>query len=178
MPIIREAKQEELGSISELVLSVYSNMRGFPSETQQPQYYEKLKNMAWVVEESSATLLVAVCEQQTLLGCVVYIGDMSLYGSGGIAPLEQSTSGIRLLAVDEKARGAGIGKALTNACIAKAIEAKHQQVILHTTEAMQVAWVMYEKMGFERTMQFDFKQNGFQVYGFCLLINADDTYGR
>jgi ribosomal protein S18 acetylase RimI-like enzyme len=89
---------------------------------------------------------------------------------GGVATSVQHASGIRLLGVDPAFRGRGEGKALTLACIELARESGHSQVILHTTQAMQLAGGMYEKLGFVRSEDLDFSQQGLQVYGFRLAL--------
>jgi catechol 2,3-dioxygenase-like lactoylglutathione lyase family enzyme len=80
----------------------------------------------------------------------------------------KNASGIRLLGVDPKYRRSGAGKALTNACIQLARQQGHDQVILHSTQAMKVAWGMYEKLGFQRSPDLDFSQQDLQVFGFRL----------
>jgi ribosomal protein S18 acetylase RimI-like enzyme len=56
---------------------------------------------------------------------------------------------IRMLVVAPKARGRGIGKALTNECIDRAKRDDAKTVALHTSEVMQTALAMYLRMGFE-----------------------------
>lgn len=113
-------------------------------------------------------LLTAVSSEDRINGAVVYIGDMKYYGSGGTATLERNAAGFRLLAVDPAARGLGIGKLLTDACIQLAKDENQSQMIIHTTEAMQVAWKMYENIGFRRSKDLDFLQENLPVYGFRL----------
>ncbi|MDP1830778.1 MAG: GNAT family N-acetyltransferase [Geothrix sp.] len=96
------------------------------------------------------------------------IGDMAEYGSGGTATAVQNASGIRLLGISPRFRQLGAGRALTNACIQLARDKGHAQVILHTTQAMQVAWRLYEQLGFARSEDLDFLQQGFPVFGFRL----------
>jgi len=84
-------------------------------------------------------------------------------------------SGIRLLAVHPNARGMGIGKALTQTCIQMAKDKKQSQVVLHTTKAMHAAWRLYERMGFKRSPDLDFKQQELSVYGFRLIIDTPKT---
>lgn len=69
-------------------------------------------------------------------------------------------------------RGQGIGKLLTNYCIATAKQQNLQQLIIHTTKAMQTAWAMYESMGFTRAPHLDFMQEQLPVYGFTLMLSA------
>jgi ribosomal protein S18 acetylase RimI-like enzyme len=107
-----------------------------------------------------------------LAGGVVYFGDVASYGAGGAAMQLPRTSGIRLLGVDPARRGGGGGKALTLACIELARTAGHEQVVLHTTQPMQVAWAMYERLGFVRRPELDFSQQGLPVFGFGLSLQA------
>jgi GNAT superfamily N-acetyltransferase len=95
---------------------------------------------------------------------------MEYYGSGGTATQEKNAAGFRLLAVDVGARGLGIGKLLTIACIEKAKEQKQKQLIIHTTKAMRIAWRMYENLGFKRSEDLDFMQGELPVFGFRLQL--------
>jgi GNAT superfamily N-acetyltransferase len=104
------------------------------------------------------------------VAAVVFFSDMQYYGSGGTATQEKNSAGFRLLAVDPSARGQGLGKLLTNECIRRAKERNLSQVIIHTTKAMQQAWKMYEGIGFKRSEDLDFLQQGFPVFGFRLKL--------
>ena len=167
---IREAKPQEYGQIGALMVEVYSQLEGFPKKDEQPEYYQLLANIGTLTNKPSVKLLAAVNSEGKLGGAVVYIGDMQHYGSGGTATREKNAGGFRLLAVDPKTRGKGLGKALTQACIQLAKKEKQQQLIIHSTQAMQTAWKMYEKMGFARSEDLDFLQGNFPVYGFRLKL--------
>lgn len=65
-------------------------------------------------------------------------------------------SAFRLLAVDPGARGHGLGRLLTDACIDRARSQGATGVGLHTTAPMAVARGMYERMGFVRAPEYDF----------------------
>ena len=56
----------------------------------------------------------------------------------------------------EDYRGQGIGKALVQECLRRARKDGCTGLALHTTDMMQVAMAMYERMGFFRTPEFDF----------------------
>ena len=152
------------------MINVYSGLDGFPTPIEQPGYYEMLANIGSFNEEKDTKVLVALSVAGKLVGGVVYFGDMARYGSGGTATSEKNASGIRLLGVDPESRGAGVGKALTNACLQQARDSGHSQVILHTTQAMQVAWELYLKLGFERSPDLDFTQEELPVFGFRLRL--------
>lgn len=163
---IRNAAVGEFEAIGLLMVDVYSKLNGFPTEEEQPSYYDLLRRVGQFTLKPEVSLLVAVDDIGVLLGTVVYFGDMSHYGSGGSATKETNSAGFRLLAVAEHARGMGIGKALTEECLKRAKEAGLQQVIIHSTMAMQTAWNMYEKMGFVRSVDLDFMQGSLPVFGF------------
>jgi GNAT superfamily N-acetyltransferase len=165
---IRDLRPSEFDAIGELMVEVYSNLEGFPTPQEQPHYYELLANIGRFTEKPNARVLVAESDQGALVGGIVYFGDMAEYGSGGIATSVKGASGIRLLGVSPHHRNTGAGRALANACIRLAREKGHSQVILHTTQAMQTAWRLYEKLGFVRSEDLDFLQQGFSVFGFRL----------
>jgi len=168
--IIRNAKPDEFSDTGKLMVEVYSQLDGFPTQTEQPAYYKMLLNVGELTKKPKTEILVAIKDEHQVLGAVVYFGDMQYYGSGGTATIEKNAAGFRLLAVSPAARGLGIGKMLTLACIKKAKEQKLNQVIIHTTKAMQTAWKMYEKIGFKRSEDLDFMQEKLPVFGFRLKI--------
>ena len=167
---IREIARDEYRLLGRLMNNVYSRLDGFPGQEEQPDYYEMLDNIGSFNEEKDTRVLVAITTEGELVGGIVYFGNMVSYGSGGTATLEKNASGIRLLGVEPRSRGAGVGKALTNACIQLARDRAHSQVILHTTQAMQVAWGLYLKLGFERSADLDFVQEQLPVFGFRLRL--------
>jgi GNAT superfamily N-acetyltransferase len=167
---IRDLHQDEFEGLGRLMVEVYSSLADFPTPAEQPRYYDLLAHIGDFARKKDARVLVAVSENGELIGGVVYFGDMAEYGSGGIATTVKDASGIRLLGVDPRFRNAGVGKALTTACIQLAKEQGHSQVILHTTQPMQIAWRMYEGLGFVRSEDLDFLQQGLPVSGFKLWL--------
>ena len=170
MYIVRKAKPEEYSRIGKLMVDVYSQLEGFPTPSEQPNYYNLLANVGSLTATPETELLVAVSARDKIAGAVVYFGDMRYYGSGGTATQEQHASGFRLLAVHPGERGKGIGKLLTTACIQRAKVKKSRQLIIHTTTAMQTAWKMYEQLGFKRSENLDFMQGSLPVFGFRLIL--------
>lgn len=167
---IRNAVPSEFEEMGKLMVQVYSQVEGFPTELEQPNYYKILANIGELTNKPETELLVAISSEGKIMGGVVYFSDMQYYGSGGIATKEQNASGFRLLAVDPLTRGKGIGKLLINECILKAKDKNHNQVIIHSTMAMQIAWKMYENLGFKRSEDLDFMQGELPVFGFRLLL--------
>lgn len=167
---IRNAKPEEFTEIGNLMVEVYSQLEGFPKPSEQPNYYKMLANIGELTINPGTELLVAVSSENEILGGVVFFNDMKYYGSGGTATNEKNAAGFRLLAVSSSARGKGIGKLLTLECIRKAKKENLSQMIIHSTKAMQIAWGMYENLGFKRAEDLDFMQGELPVFGFRLSL--------
>jgi GNAT superfamily N-acetyltransferase len=167
---VRNARPAEFKEIGKLMVQVYSQLEGFPKESEQPDYYRMLADVGELTNRPETELLVALSPDNRIVGGVVFIGDMKYYGSGGTATLEKNAAGFRLLAVHPVARGKGTGRLLTEECIKKARDRKLNQIIIHTTKAMQIAWKMYEKMGFKRSQDLDFMQGNLPVFGFRLKL--------
>ncbi|MGD9993582.1 MAG: GNAT family N-acetyltransferase [Salinivirgaceae bacterium] len=167
---IRNARPDEFETLGELMVKVYSQLKGFPKPDEQPAYYEMLASIGQQTLKPCTELLVAVTSHDVVAGGVVYFSDMQYYGSGGTATQEKNASGFRLLAVDPAFRELGIGYQLTRECIEKARLHNNQQVVIHTTKAMQTAWKMYEKIGFVRSLDLDFMQGQLPVFGFRLKL--------
>lgn len=168
--VVRNAREAEFDEIGQLMVRVYSDLEGFPNAEEQPAYYDMLTNIGELTKKPNTELLVAVSSNGKIAGGVVYFSDMKFYGSGGTATQVQNASGFRLLAVDPSTRGHGVGKLLTNVCINKAKEHRNRQVVIHTTNSMQIAWKMYEDLGFKRSEDLDFMQADLLVYGFRLSL--------
>ena len=73
---------------------------------------------------------------------------------------------IRMLAVDEDARGAGIACQLMDACEACAREAGLAGVVLSTESSMHAAHRLYERRGYARESSRDWEVRGFRLLGY------------
>ena len=163
---VRNARLEEHLKIGGLMVDVYSQLEGFPKETEQPGYYQMLKNIGTLTTNPETELLIAISSEAQIAGAVVYFGDMKYYGSGGTATSESNSAGFRFLAVDPKVRRQGIGNLLIEECIRKARESHRTQMIIHSTKAMQTAWKIYLNLGFKESEDLDFLQGELPVFGF------------
>jgi GNAT superfamily N-acetyltransferase len=167
---VRNATLDEFDEVGKLMIRGYSQLEGFSTESEQPEYHKMLASIGELTKKPNTELLIAISSTNKIAGAIVYFSDMSSYGSGGTATLEANASGFRLLAVDHDARGHGIGELLINECIDKAKAINQEQVIIHSTRFMQVAWKIYEKLGFERSEDLDFMQGSLPVFGFRLKL--------
>ena len=128
--------------------------------------------LAALNEEGTAERIVAerdgAIEGSVLLypaGTVVRIPD------GGTVRRDQPE--VRLLAVAPAARGRGIGRALIDECARRARRSGASVLALHTTDMMRVAVRMYERMGFVRAPELDYRPApGVVVKGYALSLGA------
>ncbi|NLR92135.1 MULTISPECIES: GNAT family N-acetyltransferase [Flammeovirga] len=167
--IIALANKSEFKELGELVINVYSKLEGFPQPDVYPDYYSTLANFGELVIDPSVKVFKAVYNQE-ILGMVIYFDNMEFYGSGGTAPEEKNAGGFRLLAVKESAKGKGVGRLLIEHCISLAKDSQHQNLIIHSTEAMKTARKIYDKYGFQRAVDLDFLHDGLDVFGYRLSL--------
>jgi DNA-binding MarR family transcriptional regulator/ribosomal protein S18 acetylase RimI-like enzyme len=91
--------------------------------------YDEKYERCWIAEMNGENV-----------GCVMLVKDK-----------EPGTARIRLLIVDAKARGLGLGTQLTEACVQFAREAGYTKITLWTHSVLTAARHVYEKAGFTLT---------------------------
>lgn len=74
--LIRKAQPNEFAELGKLMVKVYSQLEGFPKESEQPNYYKMLANIGELTRSPKAELLVAVSPENIIVGGLVYFGDM------------------------------------------------------------------------------------------------------
>lgn len=148
--IFREAEISDIAAIAQLTKLAYSDFADVLTTENWNKMSNSLSN-----EDMFAELLkkatVFVCSLDTQL-----IGSIYLVPSGNptsIFPAEWCY--IRLLGVHPNYRNLGIGKKLTNLCIQHATIAGENTVALHTSEFMDSAREMYERLGFEQVKELE-----------------------
>ena len=88
-------------------------------------------------------------------GCAYFViqRDGRVVGGGGIAPLDAGPPGVcelRKMYFLPELRGAGLGKALLERCLATARELGYHTCYLETLTGMRAARKLYEQLGFQR----------------------------
>ena len=131
---------EEIRALGLLSYGQHKNVLGDGWTTMQAN----LCNPAtWETVLSTSTGFL--CESEGRL-----VGMAFLVGSGhptDIYPAD--TSYIRMVGVHPEFSGLGIARELTGQCIQRARELKENTVMLHTSEFMNAARHIYEKLGFK-----------------------------
>ena len=147
--LIRPVRPDAYAALGELTVAAY---RAIPFEMPHQDVYDvQLRDVARRAETSC--VVVASTPAGELLGGVTYVsGPNDPYSEG----LREGEAGMRMLAVDRAHRRRGVGRTLTEWCLARARADGRLRLILHTAVWMPDAIRLYERMGFARQPQIDF----------------------
>jgi len=148
--VLREAGSDDFDNVSLLLRDAYLQYENFLPAGAWKFYLEDMMNVRSRLKESQ--LIVAESDGQ-LAGTVTLYLDAEHSSQGG---WPKGWASIRLLAVHPAYRGHGIGRALMEECIRRCRDQGIATIVLRTTEMMDVARRMYEKIGFVRVPEFDF----------------------
>lgn len=103
-------------------------------------------NLAGMSGLADAGEVIVAEADERIAGAVAYIPP----GAPKAAFFDQAWPVIRMLVVDPAHRGNGIGRALTDECLARAARDGAKVIALHTSPIMIVALPMYQRMGFTK----------------------------
>jgi GNAT superfamily N-acetyltransferase len=143
---IRDVHPDEYAAVGELVVDVYRTI--IPG---LDEYADELRNVADRIE---AGVLVWVADDDgALAGTVSYVPEPGPYAEFDDA----NGAGIRMLAVLPEFQGRGIGEALVRACLERGRADGRQRVYLDTTQWMETAQRLYERIGFARAPELDWE---------------------
>jgi ribosomal protein S18 acetylase RimI-like enzyme len=143
---VREVRPSEYQAAGRLVVDAYRTL----GVAQSAAYEAEMADVGARV--ASSTVLVAVVGSQ-IRGCATFAaGDSPLYEVD-----DPDGATIRMLGVAATARGQGIGEALARACIERARAAGAMRIWLHTEPFMQAAHRLYERLGFMRAPEKDWR---------------------
>jgi GNAT superfamily N-acetyltransferase len=148
--LIRNARSDELDNVSLLLKDAYQQYENIIHPEAWKSYLEDIMDVRSRLGKSD--LIIAELNHGLA-------GAVTLYLDGSHSFPEAWPKGwavVRLLAVRPEYRGQGIGRVLMEECIRRCRQAKVAAIGLHTTEAMDIARQMYERMGFERFPESDF----------------------
>lgn len=154
---VRVATESDFERARSVLATSYSEYeKAFPPEN----WDRYLADIIDLEGRSAASDLIVAERDGRVVGCVSYFppGAKASYPSDSFSEhWPPDWAAFRLLAVDPAARGAGVGRTLTDACIDRARAQGAPALGLHTTQPMAIARAMYERMGFERAPRFDFR---------------------
>jgi len=162
--LIRDARPEDRDAIRETTLAAYQEYA-----SRMPGFWEGYRQniVASLDEVGEAEQLVAV-DEGVIVGTVLRYPPRRMKISRTDS-LDMPWPEVRLLAVSPAVRGRGVGAALMRECARRVRAAGGRVLSLHTTDMMQTAMHMYERMGFVRAPELDFKPApGVTVKGYRL----------
>jgi predicted N-acetyltransferase YhbS len=164
---IRDIRPDEYDDLATITLEAYTTLDGHVTEA---EYEAELQDVATRAEAASTTVLVALDDDDTILGGITYI-------AGPSSPLaeheEPDAAAIRMLAVAVAAQRRGVGEALVRACLDRARAEGQRQVVLHSTTWMHGAHRLYQRLGFARDTTLDWTPvPDVPLLGFRLLLDA------
>jgi ribosomal protein S18 acetylase RimI-like enzyme len=159
---VREILPDEHPRLGELTVAAYLEIPGVADEG---EYLSELRDVEG--RAAQVPVLVAVDDDRAVLGGVAYVP-----GPGPLAEIERDDeAGIRMLAVAPEAQGRGIGRALVEACIARARAEGKRRLVLLTLPTMTVAQGLYRSLGFERDEANDWEyEPGRVLWSFALAL--------
>jgi ribosomal protein S18 acetylase RimI-like enzyme len=143
--IVRDALPAELPAVGELRVAAYT-ASGFMSETSR--YAPRLRALG---ADGVGSVLIAVAEDGRIVGTVML--QTSQQAAEIVTGPEEAE--IRALAVDPGVRGQGIGQALLQAALDRAVGHGKRHLVLLTQPEMAAARRLYERAGFRRLPERD-----------------------
>jgi GNAT superfamily N-acetyltransferase len=164
---IREVTPEDREEVLNVLLEAYLQYETIIPESKWELYRQSILDsfdndgpVARIVAESDGTIVGSV---QLFLSSDVAYG---VPGMGIESPI------IRYLAVSPKQRGKGIATALIRESARRAVDLGASWLHLHTSDMMESAVKLYERLGFERAFDTDIMNGETLVKGYRLDLKA------
>jgi predicted N-acetyltransferase YhbS len=148
---VREARSEDRHAAREITLAAFQQYAAVMPPPRWTGYRENI--LATLTDVAPAQQIVAE-KEGVILGSILLYPPGTAFSTPDEGPL--TCPEVRLLAVAPEARGQGIGTALMKESIRRARRLGAACLNLHTTDMMQVAMRMYERMGFVHAPDLDF----------------------
>jgi ribosomal protein S18 acetylase RimI-like enzyme len=156
---IRLALPSEYEAAGELAVEAYAYDGFLPAGS---GYASILRDAA---DRAAKAELWVATDRDALLGTVTYCPPGSVYREIGL----DGEGEFRMLAVSGRARGLGIGTALTVRCIDRSRELGLSRVVLSSATYMASAHRIYERLGFVRLPGRDWSPiTNVDLYAFAL----------
>lgn len=164
---IRESRPADRTAIEAITLAAYAQYATMLPASLWEAYRRNI--VAALADAKRATQIVAEREGALVGSVLLYPADADTGAPGRGEATMHRWPEVRLLAVAPPARRSGAGRRLMEECVRRARGSGATALTLHTTDMMQVARHLYQRMGFERAPDLDFSPApGITVKGYRL----------
>jgi GNAT superfamily N-acetyltransferase len=148
---IRDARSADRGAIEAVTLAAYEQYAAL-----MPAHWEGYRqNILATLAAAKPDAQIVAEEEGRIVGTVLLYPAGSVMARPGGGSITLAEPEVRLLAVAPAARGRGVGAALMNKCVSRARQSGAAALTLHTTDIMQSAMRLYERLGFQRAPGLD-----------------------
>ena len=152
---IRQAGVSDRAAVEAVTLAAYEQYASVLPAPLWSAYRENI--LATLAEAAPGVVLVAESEGRIVGSVLLYPAGATMIEPGTGREWRIGEPEVRLLAVPPVGRGRGVGRRLMEECIRRTRAAGAATMTLHTTDMMKVAMALYERMGFRRATELDFR---------------------
>ncbi|MED4584557.1 GNAT family N-acetyltransferase [Brevibacillus choshinensis] len=166
---IRDAHAGDRELLEKHLIEAYQQYEQKLSAKRWEMYKEEMKKS--VAGERTFAFLVAGFGDEIVGSVQLFASSEAAYGKPELAidsPI------IRFLAVSPRARGKGIAVQLIRESIQRSLAVGASTLHLHTTDMMETAVKLYERLGFERAVDKDFFNGEATVKSYRLRLNKEN----
>jgi ribosomal protein S18 acetylase RimI-like enzyme len=139
--LIRDFSAADAAAVNEVALAAFAQYQGVYSD-----WEILIRGVASTSDLALHSQVIVAEDGARLVGAVAYCPPGSEPRAGFFEP---DWPIIRMLVVEPDARGKGVGRRLTEACIDRARRDGARLIALHTSPAMEAALALYLRMGFK-----------------------------
>lgn len=144
---IRDAQPEEHERLQSVAIAAYGEFESFLG----PDFMNRFSaDVLRLMNDPNTEVIVAELDGSPA-GTITFYPDGRNYDEA--VPADWAC--LRTLAVLPSARGRGVGRALMDACLARARMLGRTRVLLHTLSFMTAAIALHERLGFRRAPELD-----------------------
>jgi len=166
---VRGARSDDRGAIEAVTLAAYAQYAAL-----MPAHWTGYReNILATLAAANPSAQIVADEDGRIVGTVLLYPAGSAMARPGGGSITLAEPEVRLLAVAPEARGRGVGATLMHECIRRARQSGAAALTLHTTDIMQAAMRLYDRLGFRRAPELDIQPApGVTIKGYRLGLEA------
>src|SRR5713101_1163112 len=148
---VRDARSDDRGAIETVTLAAYEQYAAL-----MPAHWEGYRqNILATLAAAEPEAQIVAEEEGRIVGTVLLYPAGSVMARPGGGSITLAEPEVRLLAVAPAARCRVVGVALMHECVRRARQSGAAALTLHTSDIMQAAMRLYERLGFRRAPELD-----------------------